>query len=121
MSDFPDGRDTICPAWCGRPADHAASADYQEQKHLHTVAEIEIPEIDGIRDNGERPVTVWLEAWVDWDWKEWPAVVTVSLSGSGSSDAEQDLTAGEARALAAALQQAADLLDGRTVDNKGEG
>jgi hypothetical protein len=112
MSDFPLGRDTMCPAWCERPASHVASADYEEQKHLRTVAQIGVPEIDGIRSDSDKPVTVWLEAWVDSDGKQWPAVVTVSLSGTGSSDDEQDLTAGEARALAAALQRAADLLEG---------
>jgi hypothetical protein len=111
-TDFPRGRDTVCPPWCARPADHAASEDYVERKHLRTVTEIQVPEIDGIREDGERPLTVWLEAWVDWDRKEWPPVVSVSLSGSGSWEGQQDLTAGEARALAAALEQAADLLDG---------
>jgi len=112
MTDFPRDRDTICPPWCERPADHVASRDYQDQKHLRTVAQIEIPEIDGIRSDGEKPVTVGLVAWVDWDWKEWPAVITVSLSCSGASDDEQDLTPGEARALAAALQRAANLMEG---------
>lgn len=51
-----------------------------------------------------------LEAWADWDWKEWPAVITASLSGA--SDDEQDLAPGEARALADALQQAAGLVEG---------
>jgi hypothetical protein len=112
MTEFPRGRDTICPPWCERPADHVNSTDYQDQKHLRTVAQIGIPEIDGIRSDSEKPITVWLEAWVDWDWKEWPAVITVSLSDSGASDDEQDLMPSEARALAAALQQAADLLEG---------
>ncbi len=75
---------------------------------MRTVAQIEMPEIDGIRAPGGQPIKVWVEAWVDWDWKEWPAVITVSLSGNGSSDEEQeqqDLTPSEARALAVALQQ----------------
>jgi hypothetical protein len=112
MTDFPRDRDTVCPPWCELPADHATSTDYQEQKHLRTVAQIEIPEIDGIRSSGEKPITVQIVAWVDWDWKEWPAVITVSLSDSGASDDEQDLTASEARTVAAALQRAADLLEG---------
>jgi hypothetical protein len=89
--------------------------DYQDQKHLRTVAQIEMPEIDGIRTSGGQPIRVWVETWVDWDWKEWPTVITVSLSGNGPSDQEQeeqDLTPSEARTLAAALQQAADLVEG---------
>jgi hypothetical protein len=111
MTEISRDRDTMCPPWCERPADHVNSTDYQDQAHLRTVTQIEIPEIDGIRAVGEKPITVWLEAWVDWDWKEWPAVITVSLSDSDADD-KQDLTPSEARALADALQQAADLLEG---------
>jgi hypothetical protein len=112
MTDFPRDRDTLCPTWCERPADHVASRDYVDRKHVRTVAQIELPEIDGIRTSSEQPVRVWLEAWVDWDYKEWPAVTMVSLSDTGPTDSEQALTPSETRALAVALQQAADLVEG---------
>jgi hypothetical protein len=75
MTEFPRDRDTICPPWCEQPADHANSMDYEKRKRLRAVAQIETPEIEGIRSGGEKPITLWLEAWVDWDWKEWPAEV----------------------------------------------
>lgn len=110
MTIFSHGRDTICPPWCEKPAGHVASPEYCDHEHLRTVAQMDIPEIDGIRSAGEKPVTVQIQGPVDRDGQEWPAVINVSLSCSGGSDDEQDLTADEARALAVALQQAAELI-----------
>lgn len=112
MTGFPQERDTICPPWCEKPADHVTSPEYYDHEHLRTIAQIGIPKIDGIRSAGEKPVTVQIQGPVDRDGQEWPAVINVSLSCSGGSDDEQDLTADEARALAAALQRAAELVVG---------
>ena len=108
MAGFPIDRDTICPSWCELPADHVSSPDHYDHEHIRDVTRICIPELDGIRSAAEKPVTVQIKGWVDWDRREWPPVVRLGLSCSGSSDDEQDLTANEARQLAAALLRAAD-------------
>lgn len=119
MAGFPRDRDTVCPSWCELPADHVLSSDHYDHAHIRTVAEIGIPKIDGLREPGENPVTVQIQGPVDWDDQEWPAVINVSLSGSDALDDDQDLTAAEARELAAALLKAAELVDGQGESARG--
>lgn len=110
MAGFPIERDTVCPPWCELSADHLLSPDHYDQEHVCAVARMDIAEIDGLRSVGEKPLTVQIQAWVDWDRREWPPMIRICLSCSGSSYDEQDLTANEARELAAALLRAADLI-----------
>jgi hypothetical protein len=112
MTGFPFERDTICPAWCELPADHVSAPDDWDNRHIRVVARFELPEIDGIRSSGEKPLSVQIQGCHDPDGREYPPTIRLALAYTGASPDEEDLTAGEARALAAALQEAADLMDG---------
>jgi hypothetical protein len=102
MAGFLIDRYTVCPPWCELSADHVLSSDHYDHKHVCVVAEMRVTDIEGIRSAGEKPVTVQVQAWVDWDRREWPPVIRVGLSCSEASGDEQDLTSNETRELAAA-------------------
>lgn len=102
-------RDTICPAWCQLSAAHVAgSSAAGEMTHARLVREIFLGEIDGVRAAAGQPVRVEVEAFADLDGREYPPTVRLALSSSAGPDPDRDdLTPAEARALAAALLEAA--------------
>lgn len=116
MTGFPYERDTICPAWCELPPDHVFS-DRDGSLHVRTVAKLRLSEIEGVRSWSAKPVSVEVQSFIDWEQREYPPCVKITLADTGATDGEQDLTADEARALAAALQEAADLIDRHGAPN----
>jgi hypothetical protein len=115
MTGFPNERDTICPAWCELPPEHVSSHDHWENRHIRIVANFDLPEIDGIRSAGEKPLSVEIQGDVDYEQREYSPVIRLSLACTGAAPDEEDLTPDEARAIAVALQRAARLIDGKSV------
>ena len=110
MTAFPRDRDTICPSWCELPADHVILPDSFDHEHRRTVAQFDLPDVGELRSCGERPLSVQVHGYTDPYEREWPPLVYVGFAGTGSGE-EEYLTAGEARALAAALLRAATLIE----------
>jgi hypothetical protein len=77
------------------------------------VREILLGRIEVIRDAGEAPVRVEVEAYSDPEGREHTPTVRLTLSGASSPDDPDadDLTPAEARDLAAALLEAARLAE----------
>lgn len=111
MSQSSRERDTICPSWCQLPAVHvAASPGTGETTHTRLVREIILSEIDGIRAAAGQPVRVEVEAFADLYGREHPPTVRLALSCAAGPDAD-DLTPAEARELAGALLEAAQMAE----------
>jgi hypothetical protein len=110
----PRDRDTICPSWCQLPADHIAESRFtDEMTHTQLVREISLAEIGTFRTAPDQPIRVQVEAFVDLDGCEYAATVKLSLCGAADDpDAgAEDLTPAEARELAAALVEAAQIAE----------
>ncbi len=114
MASFPFGRDTVCPSWCELPADHVSSPVEWDNWHNCVVAQFELAAIGQERTAGEKPLSVEVQVCLDEEGREYPPHIRLTLACTASSPDEEDLTPDEARKLAAALQKAADLIDGES-------
>lgn len=80
-------------------------------RHTREVRKIVLGEIGGIRPAGEKPVRVDVHGYAGYERREYPPVAPVTLAYSGASADEEDLTPAEARMLASALPEAADIAE----------